>query len=114
MALTLDGTEGVGFPLGGLLKDARVLLASDGYVKLPGGAILQWGSVSLTSAQQLDVTLPIPFPNAGLQGLAGSTNTGAGTVDQSAMNVVSLSTTTITIKNTAGATRTARWFAIGY
>ncbi|KAF1072696.1 MAG: hypothetical protein GAK45_00131 [Pseudomonas citronellolis] len=42
------------------------LLASNGYQKLPGGVIIQWGSVtnSATAGSATAVTFPIAFPNA--------------------------------------------------
>jgi len=44
-------------------------LTGNGYVKLPGGLIVQWG-VSGAVVGQERVTFPIPFPNAFLQAVA--------------------------------------------
>lgn len=46
-------------------------LAASGYQRLPSGLILQWGSVTINANNaNTDVTLPITFPNAGLQVVA--------------------------------------------
>lgn len=39
---------------------------ANGYQKLPGGLILQWGSYDANAIDDRVVTLPIAFPNAGL------------------------------------------------
>jgi hypothetical protein len=39
-------------------------LASNGYQKLPGGLILQWGSISMAFPSTTTVTFPVAFPNA--------------------------------------------------
>lgn len=39
-------------------------LAASGYQRLPGGLIVQWGSVARTVAGDVTVTYPIAFPNA--------------------------------------------------
>lgn len=50
------------------LKGANQSLVTNGYQKLPGGLILQWGQFSGTIAvnqwNALNVTFPIAFPNA--------------------------------------------------
>jgi len=43
--------------------DGTVSTSEDGYMKLPSGVIMQWGTLT-PSAQLTDVTLPIVFPNA--------------------------------------------------
>ena len=43
--------------------DGTVSTSEDGYMKLPSGVIMQWGTLT-PSAQLTDVTLPIAFPNA--------------------------------------------------
>lgn len=44
------------------------LLSANGYLKLPGGLILQWASVSAAnSSSNQTVTFPTTFPNACLQ-----------------------------------------------
>jgi len=43
--------------------DGTVSTSENGYMKLPSGVIMQWGTLT-PSAQLTDVTLPIAFPNA--------------------------------------------------
>ena len=43
--------------------DGTVSTSEDGYMKLPSGVIMQWGTLT-PSARLTDVTLPIAFPNA--------------------------------------------------
>jgi hypothetical protein len=38
-------------------------IATNGFQKLPGGLIIQWGSIALNSTPQINSTFPIPFPN---------------------------------------------------
>lgn len=52
-------------------------LAANGYVKLPGGLIIQWGTGSIAvDGNGQSITYPIPFPNGVLslhaQSLAGA------------------------------------------
>lgn len=86
---------------------ANQSLGTDGYQKLPGGLILQWGYTGPGSA----TTFPIPFPNAALQAFPVVQNTSGSSYAPSHSNVVNLTTT--------GFGRTSqsfaiRWFAIGY
>ena len=43
--------------------DGTVSTSENGYMKLPNGVIMQWGTLT-PSARLTDVTLPIAFPNA--------------------------------------------------
>lgn len=90
-------------------------LTANGWQKLPGGLILQWGKTASTGANtSIVVTLPIAFPAAALMGLA--TVNGANT--QTTASVTSISQTQITIYNDdvePGATTSpVYYFAIGY
>jgi len=57
--------------------------ASDGYVKLPGGIIIQWGYVSsIASGSGTFISYPISFPNHAYSVTITSVNSGGGgTVD---------------------------------
>lgn len=93
---------------------------SSGYIKVPGGGIIQWGQIgSYSSESGLTASLPIAFPNAGRAAFAVVNNaTGSISFDQGAQ-AQSLSTTTIGIfmQIYGGGTSTfpcsATWFAIG-
>ncbi|BCF96644.1 hypothetical protein PPGU19_012130 [Paraburkholderia sp. PGU19] len=82
--------------------------AVNGYQKLPGGLILQWGSVTQTTAQNVAVTFPIAFPNAVLSTGASSANsTGTN-------NGASTYTTTLSGMSVAlNANYSFTWYAIG-
>jgi hypothetical protein len=43
--------------------DGTVSTSENGYMKLPSGVIMQWGTLT-PSVRKTDVTLPIAFPNA--------------------------------------------------
>lgn len=64
-------------------------LGANGYQKLPGGLILQWGSIG-TIAGRVAVTFPIAFPMA-CRGITG-THTGGG----GAMFIVDVETAAVT------------------
>jgi len=87
-------------------------LSSNGYQRLPGGVILQWGQAS-TTAGSVSVTFPIAFNTVAaaimLPAISGSPIIGG---------VSSLSATgaTFTTHTDAGATAATaiRWIAVGY
>lgn len=83
------------------------LLAANGYVKLPSGVILQWGSASGTSPV---VTFPIAFPTA--LGAAFSMPTNAST--SAPTPYISAKSTTGFTVTFVGTSSTWNWFAIGY
>lgn len=77
------------------------LVAGDGYIKLPGGIIIQWGTIAGGSG----VTFPVAFPTATLRVIhSRNTTTGNNAV------IGSTSTTGFTL-STAYA---IDWLAIGY
>lgn len=80
---------------------------ANGYQKLPGGLIIQWGSS--TSGATGTVTFPLAFPNS----CASVTGTCVNTVG----SVETLETVTITNTNFSfaiGNGTSFRWIAIGY
>jgi len=101
---------------------ANQSLASNGYQKLPGGLILQWGISTAFSQNATEdsyiITMPVTFPNAMLHAMASN----AGSVNFDAVPSISaMSASQLTIaKNSMGGspsftgTLQARWFAIGY
>jgi hypothetical protein len=52
--------------------------SANGYTRLPNGLIIQWGSLTTSSAGDVSVSFPIAFPNA-LLTLVGTEYTGGGT-----------------------------------
>lgn len=86
-------------------------LSTNGYQKLPGGLIIQWGtsgSMSGSPYASVSVTFPIPFPTACFSCVAMSTGAGVS------VSAASLSTTGFTPKNSSDAASPARWIAIGH
>jgi len=92
-------------------------LATNGYQKLPGGLILQWGSgQSIPGSGSVAISFPIAFPNACFT----VTLTGSGSSDVP-VYVTTFNTSSFTAATVAyagaynGATsQTARWMAVGY
>jgi hypothetical protein len=110
--LASNGTDWASTALSSLAVFGKSL-ATDGYQKLPGGLIMQWGvatSVPLSSTKT--VTLPIAFPtNIFSAQLTIGENT---TTDRYAVKINSISTTEIVIRNTnSSAIANVYWFAIG-
>lgn len=100
-------------------KGSNQSLTTNGYQKLPGGLIVQWGTTSaITVNTNVTITLPITFPNAGLNGQATMINSDSSLTKDNAANVVSISTNQIIVRaNEINANQTAApyyWLAIGY
>ena len=104
--------------------DGTVSTSEDGYMKLPSGVIIQWGTLT-PSARLTDVALPIAFPNACLnvQSSIGADYTDVSYEDNSLIwggfpTSGDLSKITImsNLKNSNAATVYIKmfWQAIGY
>jgi hypothetical protein len=87
-------------------------LGSNGYQKLPGGLIIQWGSNSSSSAS---VTFPIAFPTACLQ-VIYSFGYPAGTASAGGYQWLTAQSTTgfTTYYDPASASGKGTWIAVGY
>lgn len=101
------------------LKGSNQSLSTNGYQKLPGGLILQWGQGSTMPSVDSYQTLsfPIAFPNACFQVVTGTQQTGGGT-DDAFWICWSFDATQAQFKHESDNT-TAHWirptyFAIGY
>lgn len=89
-------------------------LATNGYIKLPGGLIIQWGtSGSIASAGSLAITLPVAFPTAHLCSLAARSSNVAGATGY-AFWAYNTSLSQITVYNSTAGAGVAFWLAIGY
>lgn len=88
-------------------------LGSNGYQKLPGGLIVQWGNGN-SSAGSLSVTYPIAFPNAIFQVVAVCAVTANIVAVVQSQSASGASILTHIGSTGAGATTVVRWFAIGY
>lgn len=88
-------------------------LSANGYQKLPGGLIIQWGTYTLPTTTSLaTVTFPIAFPT-----VCGTANAMFVATTQSwglTITGITTSTATFTIGGGFAAGAVLRWFAIGY
>jgi len=85
---------------------------SNGYQKLPGGMILQWGTVASQAINSISITYPIAFPTECVYVnfiLSGNNSTG-----DSNNPVYTRGLTTWTGWNHNGVSARMDWFAIGY
>ena len=92
----------------------------NGYQKLPGGLIVQWGTVDYNSDLEeiaVDVVFPSAFPTSCLN-VTATRKSPAGNPSDGSVNIVSYSRESIRFQlNTWGAVSDVRgftWFAIGY
>lgn len=95
------------------------IAAVNGYQKLPGGTIIQWGWTNVTDDQVIAVTLPVAFPNNFYSATATpqsvTATTGSGTFGASAHRT-SLSVITVGMNIGTGSGTTAVgvcWMAVG-
>lgn len=84
-------------------------LGGNGYQKLPGGLIMQWG-YSNDTASTMTITLPIAFPNAFLNVQLTITSASVSSAGASISNTSQFSFTRDASYPTSG----FYWFAIGY
>jgi hypothetical protein len=95
-------------------------LAANGYVKLPSGIIIQWGTMSGTGTHgtSYSFTFPLAFPTA-CQSISATVQQGIATLVTSVfLPITALSTTGATVQygsiNGGSYTYSYRWQAIGY
>lgn len=93
--------------LSGAFQAGNQSLITNGYQKLPGGLILQWG-LSSASVAGSAVSFPIAFPNACLQIVIGQSGPNGITYQGGAISALAF-----TFFNTA-TTGLHRWLAIGF
>lgn len=88
-------------------------LAANGYMKLPGGLIFQWGkSTTISGFASAAVTFPVAFPTAILSAQATPEYSGATT--NCFGTVYNMSTTGMSFNNIATQSAPYYYFAIGY
>ena len=95
------------------LKGSGQLLATNGYQKLHGGLIIQWGTVSLPSAGETTITFPMSFPTSCLvvtaNGLRNSNDTSAADIF-----FKTKATSNALLYNSSNPAQQAMYIAIGY
>jgi hypothetical protein len=96
-------------------KGANQSLVGNGYQKLPGGLIIQWGTSGVAPVDgSLDVTFPIAFPSNCAAVVAQQTiGTPGSAVAVPGWVVSAKSATGFTLRNDGGA-QVFYWIAIGY
>jgi hypothetical protein len=92
------------------LTDFGSSITSDGYQKLPGGLIIQWGRAEDTATNK---SFPLEFPNACFV-LVGTDNNDSYTDNAVAAFIVSKSQFRLRCGNAANAGAYIYWIAIGY
>ena len=86
-------------------------LSSNGYYKLPGGLVIQWGTVVATASTYTNVTLPVSLATSCVHAEANITE--SDTTSRSALKV-SPGTSVISIYNPNAAGLSCTWVAVGY
>lgn len=88
-------------------------LAANGYQRLPGGVILQWGTTAALALNATQVvTLPIAYPTANV--FVGTISNTNSTVASASVSVSVRNTNNFTMYGHAGGTPTYQFFSIGY
>ena len=95
---------------------ANQSLASSGYQKLPGGLILQWGTLTTSASADSPITFPIAFPTA-CNNRQVSVREGGGAVPRfasiGAHNLTGMSIGSFVSSSTARSPIVVDWIAIG-
>jgi hypothetical protein len=116
-ALAAEGANTAAIALRALLSSFTNSLVGNGYQKLPGGYIRQWGSSATGGGGGVAISYPIVFPSAVLNVQISVLNTGlAPTILDAISGTPTASTFGVNTGNTAGAFVggvTFYWEAIG-
>lgn len=109
------GTDGrVSFPTGiAEFLGSNQSLTPQGYQKLPGGLIIQWGSQTVASNSEATFSYPIPFPNAVFQAFGNKTYRQVSASDGNAAGMFSVSNSQYKVFADDGGGNVA-WIAIGF
>lgn len=110
----LGGTDSTRAVTSAGLASAKSL-AANGYYKLPGGLIIQWGRAMYSTNTWTTTTFPIAFPNS-CQSISMLVEYNGGSVSAFQLNSSSLPTAS-SFQHYSGPGQTGiyyRWFAIGY
>lgn len=96
-------------------KGANQSLLGTGFQRLPGGLILQWGSLTQNRGTTVNHTFPLAFPNVAITVVAckGAEITVAGESTAGA-DILSNSQFTVTNSGAGSPSQGIRWVAIGY
>lgn len=98
-------------------KGANQSLISNGFQKLPGGLIIQWGgSPFISSGGNSTFALNVGFPNALLTAFTTHTNIAGDVANDSNFigSIRGFTSGTLTLRNLGPQSAQYYWFAIGY
>jgi hypothetical protein len=87
-------------------------LTANGYQKLPGGLIMQWGYSAIAANGNTAIAFSITFPNSCVNVQVIQENDS--TSDLYTYKVNTITTTGFNVRNSMSNTPSAYWFAIGY
>lgn len=114
-ALANDANAMTPAKLAAAFGGANQSIATNGYQKLPGGLIIQWGGGTPNGSGNYQTTLPIAFPTSHARALAttqGESNPAL------CISVFTLNTTSIDVRvrtlGGAASTQGIAWIAFGY
>lgn len=106
-----DNTKAISpLRLADAFKGANQSLATNGYQKLPGGLIIQWGQSTIAGNTNTSITLPASFQSAPLWAIAGYVNFPDISY---VVSIMSMSATSIVVRSIGGNSKTINWLAIG-
>lgn len=88
-------------------------LSANGWQKLPGGLILQWGQAVTTSSGTVSVTFPIAFPNACLNVYSSGTATSVSTSFTASVNKGAITPTGCALWVGTASVKDIAYWAIG-
>lgn len=97
-------------------KGANQALSGNGYQKLPGGLIIQWGSTITSAGGTVAVTFPIAFPSAAFSVVGMHLGAGNATVISTALSQTSVTLalgSSGSLGQSPSGSGTIRWIAIG-
>lgn len=97
----------------GLAAAAGALFQTNGYMRLPGGAILQWGQATALVNASTVVTLPVTFPAACLFAVCSGGATTGNAQDNNPI-VVGRGLGSISIYSARDQGTPVNWFALGF
>lgn len=91
-------------------------LAASGYQKLPGGLVIQWGSIALGASGTNAVTYPVSFPTATLSVVGQVLNNAYVGLEEVEITGITSAAFNAYIINGAGtySAATINWIAFGY
>jgi hypothetical protein len=92
-------------------------IGSNGYIRIPGGLIIQWGNVTVN--ETMTITLPLTYPTAQLwAGAGGGSAVDAFTTDSVFCETALVDTSSLWIKviraDGSLGNRAVRWLSIGH